>query len=87
MDLKISQLPQAFFIGVGDLLVLVQGGVTSQFTSPIQIDSDGNVTVNDLTSAGVVNVQEIHFPDGTTLSTAPPISAGRIFAISNIFCV
>jgi hypothetical protein len=87
MDLKISQLPQAFFIGVGDLLVTVQGGVTCQFTSPFQLDSDGNVTFNNITSNGIVNVQEIVFPDGSILTSGAAVSAGRIFAISNIFCV
>ena len=87
MDLKISQLPQAFFIGVGDLLVTVQGGVTCQFVSPFQLDSDNNVTFNNVTSSGIINANEIRFPDGSTLTSAAPVTAGRIFAISNIFCV
>lgn len=92
MDLKISQLPEAFFIGVGDLLVTVQGGVTCQFTSSFQLDSAGNAVFNSATASTemdtpLLNVSEIRFPDGTTLTSAPPISAGRIFAISNIFCV
>ena len=92
MDLKISQLPEAFFIGVGDLLVTVQGGVTCQFTSPFQLDSSGNVVFNNIEStgeitSGVINAGEVKFPDGTSMSSAASISAGKIFAISNIFCV